>query len=120
MSFQAKLMITAMLLANALLVVELLRRRRLTESYTLLWLFVIVLTAVATWASRFLLLLTAFFGALAPVSTLTLLSLVFILVMLIFFSMKISQLSRELKEMAQEMALRLPDRPDGPGGDRHH
>jgi hypothetical protein len=111
MSLQAKMMITALLLANALLVVELLRRRKLTESYTLLWLVVIFLTAVATWADRFLFLLTGFFGALAPVSTLTLLSLVFILVMLIFFSMKISQLSRELREMAQQIALRMP-----PGG----
>lgn len=119
MSLQAKVMITAMLLANALLVVELLRRRKLAESYTLLWLVVIFLTAVATWADRFLLFLTAFFGALAPVSTLTLLSLVFILVMLIFFSMKISQLSRDLKEIAQQVALRThppeagPDAEDG-------
>ncbi len=106
MSLQAKLMITVLLLGNAIIVVELLRKRKLTESYTLLWLFVIVGTAAATWADRFLLGLTRFFGAIAPVSTLTLLSLVFILLMLIYFSMKISKLTRELKDLSQQVALR--------------
>jgi hypothetical protein len=115
MSLQAKLMITALMVGNALLVIELLRKKKLTESYTLLWLFVILGTAAATWADRFLLGLTRFFGALAPVSTLTLLSLAFILVMLIFFSMKISKLTRELKDLAQQVALRTPPTPSGEG-----
>jgi len=106
MSLQAKMMITLLLLGNAVLVVELLRKRKLTESYTLLWLFVIGFTAIATWTDRLLNFLAIFFGAIAPVSALTLLSLVFILVMLIYFSMKISQLGRELKDLAQEVALR--------------
>ncbi len=108
MSFQAKLMITGLLLANAVLVVELLRKRRLTESYTLLWLFVIAGTTGATWAEGFLQRLGRFFGASSPLSALTLLGLVFILVMLIFFSMKISKLTKELKDLAQEVALRTP------------
>ncbi len=106
MSFQAKLMITALLLGNAVLVLDLLRKRKLSEPYTLLWLFVILGTTAATWFDRFLIFLTRFFGAIAPVSTLTLLSLVFILIMLIFFSMKISRLQEDLKRLAQEMALR--------------
>ncbi len=120
MSFQAKIMITALLVANALVVIELLRKKRLAESYTLLWLFIIAGTITATWSDRLLLALTRFFGAMVPVSTLTLLSLAFILVMLVFFSMKISRLTRELKELAQQMALRLPPprgvRDDPPGG----
>lgn len=108
MSFQAKLIITGLLLANAVLVVELLRTRRLTESYTLLWLFVIASTTCATWADGFLQRLARFFGAASPLSALTLLGLAFILVMLIFFSMKISRLSKELKDLAQEVALRDP------------
>lgn len=108
MTFQAKMIITALLLFNAVLVVELLRKRRLTESYTLLWLFVIGCTAVATWADGFLRRLAWFFGAASPLSALTLIGLAFILVMLIYFSMKISKLTRELKELAQEMALRTP------------
>ncbi len=44
-------------------------------------------------------------------STLTLLSLAFILVMLIFFSMKISRLNEDLKKLAQEVALRTVPNP---------
>lgn len=115
MSFQAKTMITVLLLANAVLVIELLRTRRLTESYTLLWLFVIACTTGATWADGFLRRLAWFFGAAVPLSALTLLGLAFILVMLIFFSMKISRLTKELKDLAQEVALRMPASSDDSG-----
>lgn len=108
MSLQAKAMITVLLLGNAVLVIELLRTRRLTESYTLLWLFVIGGTMAATWADGFLRRIGWFFDAATPISALTLLGLAFILVMLIFFSMKISRLTRELKDLAQEVALRIP------------
>ncbi len=117
MSLQAKLMITALLLGNAFLVVELLRKRKLTESYTLLWLLVVLCTGIATWSDRLLMGLTRFLGALVPVSTLTLLSLAFILVMLIYFSTKISRLAQELKDLAQQVALRTPPGRD-PGKDR--
>jgi hypothetical protein len=115
MSLQAKMMITLLLMGIAVLVVELLRRRKLTESYTLLWLFVVGFTAAAAWTDRFLDFLATFFGAIAPVSALTLLSLVFILVMLIYFSTKITRLGRDIKEMAQEVALRnAPPAPPPP------
>ncbi len=106
MSLHAKLIITAVALANGLFVLELLRKRKLTESYSLLWLFVIAAILVATWMERFLLSVTRLFGAIVPVSALTLLSLVFILMMLIFFSMKISKLEWKIKELAQQVALR--------------
>ena len=105
MSFQAKIIITAMALVNLVFIMELLRKRKLSESYTLLWLFVIGAVIFFTWAAHFLSSLTRFFGAIAPVSTLTLLSLLFILVMLIFFSMKIYKLERIIKELAQRVAL---------------
>ena len=113
MTFQAKIMITILLVANAVLVVDLLRSRRLTESYTLLWLFVIVATTAATWAGGFLSTLAWFFGAASPLSALTLLGLAFILVMLIYFSMKISRLTKEMKDLAQEVALRTSRLSDG-------
>jgi hypothetical protein len=112
MSLQAKLMISVLLFGNAMLVVELLRRKRLAESYTLLWLFITALTLVAAWSDRLLRLLAAFFGAIAPVSALTLLSLAFILGMLIFFSMKVSRLDAQVKQLVQELALRTSEKVD--------
>lgn len=116
MSLHAKLIITAVALANGVFVLELLRKRKLTESYSLLWLLVIAAIVVATWMERFLLAVTRVFGAMVPVSALTLLSLVFVLMMLIFFSMKISKLEWKIKELAQQVALR--DAGKAPGKDR--
>ena len=105
MSFQAKLIITALALLNGAFVLEMLRKRRLSESYTFLWLLVVGGVVFFTWAERFLASLTSLFGAIVPVSTLTMLSLVFILVMLIFFSMKIYKLEQKIKELTQRIAL---------------
>src|SRR3990172_4322807 len=105
MSFQAKMIITVMALVNLVFIMELLRKRKLSESYTLLWLFVIGAGIFFTWAAQFLSSLTRFFGAIASVSTLSLLSLLFILFMLIFFTMKIYKLERIIKELAQRVAL---------------
>ena len=105
MSFQAKLIISVLALANGMFVVDLLRKRKLSESYTLLWLLVIFGMFFFTWADRFLYSLTLLFGAITPVSTLTLLSLLFILVMLIFFSMKIYRMERMIKDLVQRIAL---------------
>ena len=105
MALQAKLIITALALLNGFLIVELLRKRKLSESYALLWLLVLGSVAFFTWADRFLSYITRFFGAITPVSTLTLLSLIFVLIMLIFFSMKIYKMERIVKELAQWIAL---------------
>lgn len=108
MSLHAKLAITAFALFNVVFVVELLRKRKLSESYTLMWLIVLVAVVFFTWAERFLSSITSYLGAITPVSTLTLLSLLFILGMLIFFSMKIYKMERLIKEMAQRWALDNP------------
>jgi hypothetical protein len=105
MSFQAKMIITALALANGFFVLDLLRKRKLSESYTLLWFLVIFAMFFFTWAEKFLYSLTLLFGAITPVSTLTMLSLLFILVMLIFFSMKIYKMERMIKELVQRVAL---------------
>ena len=115
MSLQAKLVITVFAILNGAFVVELLRKRKLSESYTLMWLFVVGAVVFFTWAERFLSSLTSYFGAITPVSTLTLLSLLFILVMLIFFSMKIYKMERLIKEMAQRAALDNPTGKVDPG-----
>ncbi len=105
MSFQAKLIITTLAMLNGVFVLDLLRKRKLSESYTLLWLLVIFAMFFFTWADKFLYSLTLLFGAITPVSTLTLLALMFILIMLIFFSMKIYKMERMIKELVQRVAL---------------
>ncbi len=113
MSLHAKLIVTAVALANGLFVLEMLRKKKLTESYSLLWLLVIAAILFATWMERLLMYVTKVFGAIVPVSALTLLSLVFVLMMLIYFSMKISKLEWKIKELAQQVALRDAEKAAG-------
>lgn len=107
MTFQAKIMISLIALLNGMVIIDLLRRKKISESYSLLWLFVIFSVIVVTWSKRLLVFIAHFIGALAPVNALTLLSLAFILLMLIYFSMKISQLSTELKDFVQNTSLMI-------------
>jgi len=53
----------------------------------------------------FLIKLTYLMGAIAPASVLILFSLFFVFVMLIYFSMKISVLSNQIKEITQYIAI---------------
>ena len=95
------------LLAFVLLVVmlDLLRKRRISEEVSLIWIFafvaVILLVGVPGVANR----LTHLIGAVYPASVLTLLALGFIGVMLVYTSVKISKLTSEVRALAQRQVL---------------
>jgi hypothetical protein len=99
--------IFGMLSAVAMLVfiVELVRRRKLREEYSLLWLgTALVLLLLAS--SRPLLHSIAFaVGIIYPPSALFLVAIVFMLLMLLHFSTVLTRLTQENKEIAQQMAL---------------
>lgn len=96
--------ISASLLIMAV-VVELVRRRKLREEYSWLWLltgaFIIVLVV---WYDL-LLLLTHLIGAIAPTTTLFIFGLLFLMLISLHYSIQISKLSRQVKEMAQQITL---------------
>ncbi|GAC1436387.1 MAG: hypothetical protein NVSMB51_07740 [Solirubrobacteraceae bacterium] len=86
-------------------IVELVRRRRLKEEYSVLW----VLTALALLAlslsGALLKQITQAIGAVTESSTLYFFGLIFVLLLLLHFSVKISVLERRLTTMIQETAL---------------
>jgi hypothetical protein len=86
-------------------VLELLRRRKIDEEGTLLWFLILTLIVIAALATDFWTLITPLIGAVSPVSTLILASLVFILLMLIYLTAKLSVVSGRLVEVAQRVAL---------------
>ena len=88
-----------------LYVIELLRRKKLNEEYCLWWLCIIVATIVLVLDQPLLIWITHRVGALVPVSTLTMFSLVLIIGMLVYFSMKISVFSNQVKELVQHTAI---------------
>lgn len=98
-------------------VLELVRSRRLQEEYSLLWIFTaVVLLLLSCW--RGLLDRMAFLvGIHYPPSALFLVGLAFFLMILLHFSVVLSDLSERTKRIAQEVALlREEVRPQDDGG----
>lgn len=85
-------------------VLELVRRRRLTERYAILWLFAsVILLVLAIW-SDLLSKISNLVGVQVPSNALFAIGIGFGLVMMIHFSLSLSRLSTEAKTLAQEVA----------------
>jgi hypothetical protein len=101
------LRIIAILGSIALLVfiVELVRRRRLKEEYSVLWvLTALALLLLAAWGGL-LHDLTHLVGAISQASTLYFFGLIFVVFLLLHFSVRVSNLERRVIVLLQEIAL---------------
>jgi len=93
-----------------LVILELVRRRRLRVEYSWLW--------IASGATIILLILqydlliwvTDLVGAAIPTSTLFFLCILYLALLSLNYSVRLSALAREVKELAQEVALLRADR----------
>ena len=98
-----------------LYILEMVRRRRLREEYSILWLagsvVILVLSLKQDWLDR----IARAAGIAYPPSFLFLVGILFILLILIHFSIAVSKLYQMNKKMAQEIAL-MKDR-GRPSGD---
>ncbi len=93
-------------------VLELLRRRRLSEPYAILWLLAsVVLLVLSVW-DDLLDSLADLVGIATPANALFVVGFGFVLVLLLSFSTVVSRLTRENKLLAQEVA-RLSRERDG-------
>jgi hypothetical protein len=101
--------------ALLLYIVEMVRRRTLREEYSILWLagslVILVLSLKQNWLDRIALAV----GIAYPPSFLFLVGILFILLILIHFSIAISRLHQTNKKMAQEIALMKRDREERTG-----
>jgi hypothetical protein len=81
------------------------RRRRLREEYS--WLWIITGVAIFVLSAWFGLLewLTHLIGAVIPVSTLFVFGILFLVVTNIYFSVKVSTLTTQVKNQAQRLAI---------------
>jgi hypothetical protein len=92
-------------LALLALILELVRRRQLKEEYTVLWVITsVVLLLLAAWAGL-LKSLTNLIGASSQASTLYFFGLIFVVSLLMHFSVRVSRLERRVVAMMQEIAL---------------
>ena len=87
------------------LVIELIRRGRLKERYSLLWLCASALLLVLSLSRSVLEYLSHVLGVYYPPSLLFLLAFLFLLLITLHFSVELSGLSEKNKNLAQELAL---------------
>jgi hypothetical protein len=104
----------------ALYVLDLVRRRRLSEEYSFLWVVASVVVAVLGFSTPLLRAITRALGILYEGSTVFFFGLAFATAMLLYLSVKLSRLGQENQTLTRELALvrfeldRL--RGDGAGG----
>lgn len=94
-----------------LLVVELVRRRKLREEYAWLWLLAAVTAPAVVVGWPVVRQFTRLVGADEPVSVLYLAALLFLMVVNIHYSTKISRLTEQVKDLAQAIALGAAQEP---------
>ena len=88
-----------------LFVLELVRRRRLREEYSWLWLLTAGgMVLLAVWY-RLLVVITHLVGAVTPLNTLLLCAILFLFAIAVHYSVIISRLTTQVKNLAQELAL---------------
>jgi len=97
-------------LGTLLFILELVRRRRLREEYSWLWILtsgsMILLVAfygVIEWISGLI-------GAVLPTTTLFLFALLFLLLLSVHFSTVISRLTQQVRRLTQELAILSAER----------
>lgn len=95
----------AMALGTVLVVFELVRRRKLREEYSWVWVATAATVCVLALNQSLLITLSAWIGAANSVSTLFFSAIVFLLAMVLQFSVRLSRLTHRQRTMGQRLAL---------------
>ncbi len=92
-----------------IIILELVRRRKLMEEYSWLWLLTgIGLITLTLWYGL-LVKVTHLIGAAVPTSALFLFALIFLMFVCLQFSVKISKLTNQVKNLTQELTILKPE-----------
>lgn len=89
----------------ALIVFELIRRRKLREEYSWVWIVTAISILALALNQSLLLTLTSWIGAASPASTLFFGAIVFLLSLCVQFSIRLSRLTHRQRTVAQRLAL---------------
>ena len=98
-----------------LYVLDLVRRRRLSEEYSFLWVLASVTIAVLGFSTPLLRGMTRALGMMFESSTVFAIGLAFTIAMLLYLSVKMSRLTQENQMLARELALLRHELEHGPG-----
>lgn len=105
-----------------LYVLDLVRRRKLSEEYSLLWMIASLVIAVLGFSTPLLVWITHLLGVMGEASTVFAFGLAFAIAMLLYLSLKLSRLGFENHALTRDLALLRHDfeelRRGRPGEDR--
>jgi hypothetical protein len=105
MLFHQKIFAVIASAAIFVFIIELLRVRRLKEEYAWLWLLTGVTMIVLVLWYDLLEFISKLIGAVMPTTTLFIFSIIFLLLISIHYSMIVSKLTNQVKDLAQELAI---------------
>ena len=105
MPLRQKILAILLSVGLIILIFELVRRRKLREEYSWLWMLTGVVIFVLVIWHDLLLLVTRLLGIALPASTIFLFGVFFLILINLYFSVKISTLSTQIKELAQRQAI---------------
>ena|SRR3990172_5066490 len=88
-----------------LIVMELARRKKLRVEYSILWTLTAAVILIQVFWYDSLVWVTRAIGAVLPTTTLFIFGLMFLLFLNLHFSVKLSQLSEQVKNLGQEIAM---------------
>jgi hypothetical protein len=89
--------------------IDMVRRRMLREEYSVLWLATSVVMFALVLKYDWLVALTRVIGAGLPTTTLFICSIIFLMLLSVQFSIKISKLTNQVKNLVQDNALLRTD-----------
>ena len=93
-----------------IIILELVRRRRLREEYSWLWLLTGTVLIVLTLWYDLLIKVTNLIGVVIPTSTLFFCAIIFLMLLCLQFSVMISKLTNQVKNISQELTLLKSER----------
>ena len=109
MLLRQKIFVVFVSIGLVVLIFDLVRRRKLREEYSWLWMLTgVVIFILAVWHDL-LVFMTYLIGAALPASTLFFFGVFFLILINLYFSVKLSSVTDRLNEVTRELAL-LRDR----------
>ena len=105
MPIRQKIMAIIIAFAIFIVIIEMVRRRKLREEYSWLWLLTGAGLIVLTVWYDLLVMISRLIGVTLPTSTLFFFGLIFLMMVCLQFSIRISKLTNQVKDLSQEIAL---------------
>ncbi|NWF98681.1 MAG: DUF2304 domain-containing protein [Nitrospirae bacterium] len=88
-----------------IVILELVREKKLREEYSWLWLLTSAGLIILTIRYDILIWITYMIGAVLPTSTLFFFAIIFLMLVCIQFSIRISRLTNQVKDLTQEITI---------------